>query len=328
MRPVALLCGSAARAAVGDGQARWLAGGPLAFALVDDGGDVRPAVTLPTDHSLTRPRAPWAGFDLSRPIIMGIVNVTPDSFSDGGAHDSTDAAITHGRRLLAEGADILDIGGESTRPGAVPVPVEVEQARVIPVIRALAADGAVISIDTRHGSVMRAAAAAGARIINDITALTGDPDSPQIAAETGLPVVLMHMQGEPQTMQQAPHYGDVAQEVAEGLAARVAAAMAAGVARADIAIDPGIGFGKDLSHNVDLLAQVGALHALGCPLLIGVSRKRFIAGLSKGEAPLDRVAGSIAAALHALGQGAHILRVHDVAATMQAVAVWQALQSP
>ena len=326
-RPLAILSGHAARTAIAAGQARPLAGGPLAFALVESDEVIHPASTLRADHPLTTTRAPWAGFDLSRPVIMGIVNVTPDSFSDGGDHDSAEAAIAHGRRLLSEGADILDIGGESTRPGAEPVPVGTEIARVVPVIRALAVEGAVISIDTCHAAVMKAAAAAGARIINDVTALTGDPDSLTVAAATGLPVVLMHIKGEPQTMQVAPHYNDVGQEVFDWLSARIDAAVAAGVARDRIAIDPGIGFGKDLSHNVDLLARTTALHGLGCPILIGVSRKRFIAGLSKGEPPKDRVAGSIATALHTLGQGAHILRVHDVAATVQAVAVWQALQS-
>jgi len=326
-RPLAILSGAAARIAVDAGQARSLAGGALAFSLVESGDGIVPASSLGPDHPLVIPRAPWAGFDLSRPLIMGIVNITPDSFSDGGDHDDADAAIAHGRRLLAEGADILDIGGESTRPGAEPVPVAEEIARVVPVIRALAAEGAVISIDTRHAAVMRAAAAAGARIINDVTALTGDPNSLSVAAATGLPVVLMHIQGEPQTMQVAPSYSDVTAEVYDWLAARVDAAIAAGIGREKIAIDPGIGFGKDLQHNVDLLARTAALHGLGCPILIGVSRKRFIAGLSKGEAPKNRVAGSIATALHALGQGAQILRVHDVAATAQAVAVWQALQS-
>ncbi len=326
-RPLAILSGPAALTAIAAGQARPLAGGPLAFTLVETPAGLIPATALPPDHPLTAPRAPWAGFDLSRPVIMGIVNVTPDSFSDGGDHAQADAAIAHGRRLLAEGADILDIGGESTRPGAEPVPVETEIARVVPVIRALAEEGAVISIDTRHAAVMKAAAMAGARIINDVTALTGDPDSLSVAAATGLPVVLMHIQGEPQTMQVAPCYGDVTAEVFDWLSARIGAAVAAGIARDRITIDPGIGFGKDLGHNVDLLARTAALHGLGCPLLIGVSRKRFIASLSKGEAPKDRVAGSIATALHTLGQGAHILRVHDVAATVQAVAVWQALQS-
>ncbi|OYQ32633.1 dihydropteroate synthase [Niveispirillum lacus] len=325
--PLALFSGPAARAALALGMARPLAGSPLAFTLVETAAGILPATALPLDHPLTMPRSPWAGFDLSRPLIMGIVNVTPDSFSDGGDHENADAAIAHGRRLLAEGADILDIGGESTRPGAAPVPVAVEIARVVPVIRALAAEGAVISIDTRHAAVMQAAAEAGARIINDVTALTGDPDSLSVAAATGLPVILMHIQGEPQTMQDAPHYDDVIGEVLAWLAQRIDAAVAAGIGRDRIAIDPGIGFGKDLSHNVALLARTAALHGLGCPLLIGVSRKRFIAALSAGEAPKDRVAGSIAAALHSLGQGAHILRVHDVAATMQAVAVWQALQS-
>ncbi len=326
-RPLAIISGPAARTAIAAGCARPLAGGPLAFALVETPAGIEPATALAGDHPLITPRGPWAGFDLSRPVIMGIVNVTPDSFSDGGDHDNAEAAIAHGRRLMAEGADILDIGGESTRPGAAPVPVDVEIARVVPVIRALAAEGAVISIDTRHAAVMRVAVEAGAHIINDVTALTGDPDSLSVAADLGLPLVLMHIKGEPQTMQDAPRYDDVTAEVGDWLAARIEAAVAAGIARATIAVDPGIGFGKNLEHNVDLLARTGALHRLGCPLLIGVSRKRFIAGLSRGEAARDRVAGSIAAALHSLGQGAHILRVHDVAATMQAVAVWQALQS-
>jgi dihydropteroate synthase len=326
-RPIAILSGKAARDAHAAAVARPLAGGPLAFSWVETEAGIQPAAFLGDDHPLVTPRPPWAGFDLSHPLIMGIVNVTPDSFSDGGDHGDADAAIAHGRRLLAEGADILDIGGESTRPGAVPVPVEQEIARVVPVIRALAAEGAVISIDTRHAAVMQAAAEAGARIINDVTALTGDPDSLPVAASTGLPVVLMHIQGEPQTMQVAPRYGDVTAEVFKWLADRIEAAMEAGITREKIAIDPGIGFGKELSHNVDLLARTGTLHGLGRPILIGVSRKRFIASLSKGEVPKDRVAGSVAAALHALGQGAHILRVHDVSATAQAVAVWQALQS-
>lgn len=326
-RPLALLSGRAARAAVAAGTAQPLAGGPLAFSLVETADGIQPATALAAGHPLIKPRLAWAGFDLSRPLIMGIVNVTPDSFSDGGDHASAAAAIAHARRLLAEGADILDIGGESTRPGAEPVPVDVEIARVVPVIAALAADGAVISVDTRHAAVMQAAAAAGAKIINDVTALTGDPDSLSVAAASGLPLVLMHIQGEPQTMQLAPRYADVTAEVIDWLGRRIEAARGAGIAREKIAIDPGIGFGKDLFHNVDLLARTASLHGLGCPVLIGVSRKRFIAALSKGEAPKDRVAGSIAAALHALGQGAQILRVHDVAATVQAVAVWQALQS-
>ncbi len=326
-RPLAIMSGKAASAAMAAGTARPLAGGPLAFSLFETPDGIKPAISLEPGHPLVVPRAPWCGFDLSRPLVMGIVNVTPDSFSDGGDHDDSAAAIAHGRRLLAEGADILDIGGESTRPGAEPVPVAVEIARVVPVIQALAAQGAVISIDTRHAAVMQAAAAAGAKIINDVTALTGDPDSLSMAAALGLPVVLMHIQGEPQTMQVAPCYGDVTSEVFHWLGARIEAAMAAGIAREKIAVDPGIGFGKDLSHNVELLARTTTLHGLGCPILIGVSRKRFIAALSKGEAPKDRVPGSIATALHALGQGAQILRVHDVAATVQAVAVWQALQS-
>jgi dihydropteroate synthase len=281
---------------------------------------------MPPDSAAVVPS--WAGFTLDRPLVMGIVNVTPDSFSDGGAHATAAAAIAHGRRLRAEGADILDIGGESTRPGAEPVPPAVEQSRILPVIAALAADGAVISVDTRHAVTMRAALAAGARIINDVTALTGDPDSLSTVASARCPVVLMHMQGQPQTMQQNPSYQDVVTEVSDWLRERVQTCIAAGIAADRIAIDPGIGFGKTVEHNLALLRATDRLAALGQPLLIGVSRKRFIASLSRGEPPDQRLPGSLAAALAAVQGGAAILRVHDVAATVQALAVWGHVNLP
>ncbi len=269
--------------------------------------------------------ASFAGVALDRPRIMGIVNVTPDSFSDGGDFAEAEAAIRHGERLLAEGADILDVGGESTRPGAEPVPEQEELRRVLPVVRALAGLGAPVSIDTRRAGVAAAAFDAGARIVNDVTALSSDPRAVAVAAAKGASVVLMHMQGEPQTMQQAPHYDDVVVEVRDYLAARIAVCEAAGIPRHRIAIDPGIGFGKTIGHNLSLLQNLDVLAPLGCPVLLGVSRKGFIARLSRSEAPKDRVFGSLAAAFAGILRGARILRVHDVDATRQALAVWQAI---
>jgi dihydropteroate synthase len=262
-----------------------------------------------------------------RPRVMGIVNTTPDSFSDGGRFIDPGAALGHARRLLAEGADILDIGGESTRPGAEPVSVEVEIARVVPLIEAIRAESPVpISVDTMKPGVARAAAAAGASIWNDVTALRHAPDSLGVAAELGCEVVLMHMQGEPGTMQAEPRYDDVAAEVAEFLAARAQAAMAAGVARERIWLDPGIGFGKHrIRHNLPLLARLDRIVSLGFPVLLGASRKSFIGALDR-EAPADRrLGGSIAAALAGAAAGVAAVRVHDVAETVQALNVWAAI---
>lgn len=271
--------------------------------------------------------ASWADIlPAGRPAIMGIVNVTPDSFSDGGRHASHAAAIDHGRRLLAEGADILDIGGESTRPGADPVSAEEEQRRVLPVIAALADDGALISIDSYRAATMRLAVDAGAAVINDVTALTGDPDSMAAAAAAGCPVVLMHMRGAPKTMQVAPDYHDVVQDVTNYLVRQIARCAQVGIPRARIALDPGIGFGKTVAHNAALMRGLPTLRQLGCPILIGFSRKSTIAKISAGEPADQRLPGSIAGALFAFHKGAKILRVHDVAATRQALAVWQALE--
>lgn len=269
-------------------------------------------------------RGRFAGLALDRPLVMGVVNVTPDSFSDGGDFADPQVAIDHGLRLQREGADIVDIGGESTRPGAAPLDPAEEIRRVVPVVAALARAGAVVSIDTRHAGVMRAALAAGATIVNDITALTDDGAIASVR-EAGAAAVLMHMQGEPGTMQQQPCYDDVVAEVAAYLAARVEACVAGGIARERIAIDPGIGFGKTVDHNLALLAATDRFAATGQPVLIGVSRKSFIARLSAGEPPKDRLPGSLAAALFAVARGAAILRVHDVAATRQALAVWRAI---
>ena len=260
---------------------------------------------------------------------MGIVNVTADSFSDGGRFLGASAALAHARRLIADGADALDIGGESTRPGAEPVPAEVEIGRVVPLIRAIRAESAIpLSIDTMKPQVARAAVAAGATMWNDVTALRFAPDSLAAAAELGCDVVLMHMQGEPRTMQANPRYDDVAGEVAHFLAERARAALAAGVARERIWLDPGVGFGKHmLDHNLPLLASLERITGLGFPVLLGVSRKKFIGALD-GDAPEDqRLGGSIAAALYGVAAGVATVRVHDVRETVQALRVWQAIRS-
>ena len=262
---------------------------------------------------------------------MGIVNVTPDSFSDGGRSFDPVAAVAHARRLLADGADMIDVGGESTRPGADAVPADEEIARVVPVIRAIRAESAApVSVDTMKPQVARAAVAAGATIWNDVTALGHAPDSLAVAAELGCEVVLMHMRGEPQTMQAEPRYDDVLAEVTGFLADRAAAAIAAGVARERIWLDPGIGFGKDMiRHNLPLIAKLDRIAALGFPVLLGVSRKRFIAALDRQAAPGadQRLGGSIAAALAGVAAGAAAVRVHDVRETVQALRVWQAIQA-
>jgi dihydropteroate synthase len=258
---------------------------------------------------------------------MGIVNVTPDSFSDGGRHLGHDAALAHARRLIAGGADILDIGGESTRPGAAPVPEAEEIERVIPLITAIRAESAVpISIDTMKPAVARAAVAAGASIWNDVSALRGAPDAPAVAAELGCDVVLMHMLGEPRTMQDAPRYEDVVAEVEAFLLARAGAAMAAGVARERLWLDPGVGFGKTLDHNLALLRALPRFVALGFPVLLGASRKRFIAAIDPTARDAgDRLGGSLAVALHGARAGVAAVRVHDVRETVQALAVQAAV---
>ncbi|PBJ82101.1 dihydropteroate synthase [Lysobacteraceae bacterium NML93-0399] len=264
---------------------------------------------------------------LDRPRVMGIVNVTPDSFSDGGAHDTVDAAIAHGLRLVDNGADVLDIGGESTRPGASEVPVDEELRRVVPVIEGLAARTSLpISVDTSKPEVMRAAVSAGAGLINDVYGLRRD-GALDTAAALGVPVVLMHMRGEPRGMQEAPDYDDVVGEVHRFLAERVFAAEMAGIARRHIVIDPGFGFGKTTAHNLALLAQLARFVELGVPVLVGLSRKRSIGELTGREAPGGRVAGSVAAHLIAAQRGARILRVHDVAETVDALKVLAAVEA-
>lgn len=311
-----------------------LAGGPLCFtevALHEAGNPPRlvPASALPAPvlDRLSTPRPPLCGLALDRPRIMGVVNVTPDSFSDGGRFLDRDRAIAQAEALVEAGADLLDLGGESTRPGAEPVPPAEERARVVPVIAALRARGLSIpiSIDTRNAEVARAALDAGADLLNDVSALRHDPAYAALAAAGGAPVCLMHAQGDPRTMQDAPHYGDVLVEVAAFLAGRVAAAEAAGIPRDRLLVDPGIGFGKTVAHNLALVRGLSILHDLGCPILFGASRKRFIGAIAGIDIPDRRGPGSIAVALEALRQGAQVLRVHDVAETRQAVALWSAI---
>jgi dihydropteroate synthase len=262
--------------------------------------------------------------DLTAPVVMGIVNVTPDSFSDGGRFLDARKAIDHGRRLVEEGATILDIGGESTRPGAAPVPVDEELRRVIPVIEGLADTGAILSVDTSKPEVMRAAAAAGAHLINDVYALRL-PGALETAAESGCALCLMHMQGEPRTMQNDPHYGDVVNEVKAFLQERVQSCRAAGVAAERLAIDPGFGFGKTLAHNAALLRGLDALAAEGIPMLVGLSRKSMLGKILDKPAG-ERVYGSLALAVMAVLKGARIVRAHDVAATVDALKTVSAMQ--
>lgn len=297
--------------------------------LLERGAPARivPARDLPADvlDRLVAPRAPIARLTLDRPRLIGILNVTPDSFSDGGRYLAPQAALAQGCRLVAEGADVLDIGGESTRPGAALVPEDEEIARTAPVIAALRAGGmtAPISIDTRKAGVARAALVAGANAVNDVSALSFDPDLAGVVAGAGVPVILMHAGGPPATMQDDPRYDDVLLDVYDALAARVAVAEAAGIARGRIVIDPGIGFGKTVAHNLALVRGLSLFHGMGLPVMLGASRKRFI-GTVGGDAEA-RTPGSIAVALAGVAQGVQMLRVHDVGATRQALALWQAV---
>jgi dihydropteroate synthase len=349
LRPLGLIEGDAARAAIEGGWALPLCGGGAAFTACEiwqrrpQGIDreVLPASQLAgwlerqpeqvhaaAAQLYARLRAPpsWLdGLPQGRPLLMGVVNVTPDSFSDGGRFFEPATAIAHGLRLHAEGADIVDVGGESTRPGADAVPADEEIRRTAPVIEALAKAGVLVSIDTRRAAVMRAAVAAGARMINDISALRYDPDSLATAGASGLPVVLMHSRGEPATMQLQPKYARAPLDVFDHLAARVQAWTDAGYERDRLIVDPGIGFGKTLAHNLEILSQLGLYLGLGLPVMLGVSRKSFIGRLSGGAAPAERLPGSLAAALWAAAAGVAVLRVHDVAAMQQAVALWHAL---
>ena len=261
------------------------------------------------------------------PLVMGIVNVTPDSFSDGGRFAATEAAVAHGLELVRQGADLLDIGGESTRPGAEPIDLDEELRRVVPVVRELAARTSVpLSVDTYKAETARRALAAGAHVINDVTALLGDPDMAAVVRDFGAGVILMHMQGAPQTMQANPVYADVTAEVAAFLEARLQTAEDQGIGRTCVVLDPGVGFGKTLEHNLELLARLGEMQRLGRPVCLGVSRKGFL-GKLLGRPVTERLAGSVAAACYALARGAaQVVRVHDAAETRDAVRLIQALK--
>ncbi|AJE48189.1 dihydropteroate synthase [Celeribacter indicus] len=287
-----------------------------------------PARDLPEEirTRLTAPRAPVAGLDLSRPALMGILNVTPDSFSDGGLFATPEAALEHALAMVADGADILDIGGESTRPGAAYVETGDEIARTAPVIAAIRGGANVpVSIDTRKAAVAQAALAAGAVLVNDVYAFTHDPDLARVVAGAEVPVCLMHAQGDPEVMQADPRYDDVLLDVYDFLAARIAAAEAAGIPRARILVDPGIGFGKTVAHNLALLQRISLFHSLGCGILLGVSRKAFIGRIGAAPEPRERAPGSVAAALAGFAQGVQIARVHDIRETRQALRLWRAV---
>lgn len=350
LRPLGLVGGATGRQMVGSGAALPLAGGPLAFSLCEiiarRDGDIRRLIASVVDLQSSTARAPAAVrrriedrltlLSAPRampgpPRLMGIVNVTPDSFSDGGEHDTAASAIAHGLKLAEEGADILDIGGDSSRPGAEPTPEAIELERVIPVLsglhRALKSRGGAmpaLSIDTRRAAVMEAALAAGATIINDITALGGDPRSLSVAAKSNAEIVLMHMRGEPATMNDAPVYNGVALDVFDELGARVEACIAAGIDRGRLIVDPGLGFAKRRVHNIEILNGLPLFHGLGCRVLLGASRKGLTPA-DRDRSPDARLPGSLAALFHALSQGVQILRVHDVAESGRVVELWSAM---
>jgi dihydropteroate synthase len=288
-----------------------------------------PALDQPW-QALLRPRSPLqlgqTTLRWNRPHLMAVLNITPDSFSDGGAYVEASDAVARAHQMMADGASLLDVGAESTRPGAKPVSAAEEQARLEPVLAPLCALGLPVSLDTRNAMVMRYGLQHGVAMINDVSALCHDAQALALVAAAGCPVVLMHMQGEPGSMLNDPSYDDVLLDVYDMLAARIEACVAAGIARHHIIIDPGIGFGKHLRHNIDLLNGLALFHALGAPLLLGASRKRMIGALSKEEAADNRLAGSLALAQTGLMQGAQLLRVHDVAATKQMLKVWQGLR--
>jgi dihydropteroate synthase len=279
---------------------------------------------------ITAPRAPLQlgqrTIRLDQPQVMGIVNATPDSFSDGGSYADAASAAEAGAVMASQGAAIIDVGGESTRPGASEVWEGDEIERVLPVVQQLAAGGNAVSIDTRKSGVMTAAIGAGAAMVNDVSALLWDPQSADVVAKAGVPVVLMHHRGDPATMQDAPRYDDVLVEVYEWLEDRMAAAEEAGIAREKILVDPGIGFGKTVAHNLELMNGLALFHGLGCPVVVGASRKRMIGALSNEAQADQRLAGSLALALKAVEQGVQIVRVHDAPETIQALKVWRGLR--
>tara|TARA_R110002096_G_scaffold2933_13_gene15031 strand:- start:1975 stop:2964 length:990 start_codon:yes stop_codon:yes gene_type:complete len=324
-RPIATYSGTRSEDAVS------LAGGKSWFDMVEVLSRKYPAKRIPACdlpaeilQKLSQPRPKFADLDMGRAHVMGVLNTTPDSFSDGGLHEDADVAIARGHEMMFQGASIVDVGGESTRPGADFVDRVAEINRVRPVIAVLS-QTATVSIDTRKADVARAAMDAGAVIFNDVTALSFDPRSLSVLAETGASVCLMHASGDPKTMQDDPQYGNVLLDVYDYLATRVQLCLDAGIAQSKISIDPGIGFGKTTEHNLLLIRGLSLFHGLGCPILLGVSRKRFIGEIGDAQQAADRVGGSIAVALEGLRQGVQLLRVHDVKETVQAVRLFEAI---
>jgi dihydropteroate synthase len=332
LEPLGILHGADARRAVEAGLARPLAGGPNAFLLARDPHGSAESIAIASAPAgwadmlaaLAAPLPSWAGLPAG-PLVMGVLNATPDSFSDGGKHFDSRRAVEAGLAMTTAGAAIVDVGGESTRPGAADVLPDEEQGRILPVIAALAAEGVTVSVDTRNASTMALALDAGARIVNDVSGLSHDPAAAALCARRGCPVVLMHMRGTPATMDAHARYQDVAIEVMDELGTRMQEAEAAGIARGQIALDPGIGFAKTARQSADLLDRLPLLVGLGRPILVGLSRKRFVGSLGGEVAPSGRDPGSITGAIHALGRGAAIIRVHDVPGTVQALRVWQGL---
>ena len=345
IRPIGLMTGSVAAAACGRGLGRALAGGPIAFTAGEiflagrdavhvcvaplpeltewarsEGGGVEASVAAALER-LTGRRPPFAGLTLDRPRIVGVVNVTPDSFSDGGDFADPQIAAAYGKSLFEAGADMIEIGGESSRPGARETPADEELERVLPVVRALTAAAIPVAVDTRRAVVMAAVLEAGAAVVNDITALGDDAAAPACVAGHGGAAILMHMQGRPRTMQDDPIYAHAPYEILRFLKRRVAACEAAGIPRSRLAVDPGIGFGKTDTHNLQVLGSAALFHGLGCAVVVGASRKSFIGRLADEPSPKARLPGSIAALAMAVSQGVQLHRVHDVAETRQALAV-------
>ena len=339
LRPTALLHGPDAKAAVKANLAAPLAGRSdiaftQAFWIIREGTTITRRLVMleearahPSFTALTNPRPNFGPLALNRCHVMGIVNVTPDSFSDDGVLAQTNVAIAQARQMAMDGAAILDIGGESTRPGAVDVSVGEERSRIMPVIKALAKDHCV-SVDTRKSVLMKEALQEGAAIINDVSALQFDPHSANTVAKANAPVILMHAQGNPRTMQLEPKYDDVALDVYDELEALIAKAEAAGIPRANIMVDPGIGFGKTFAQNLELLQQLTLFHGLGVGLLVGLSRKGFIGAITKEKTASARLGGSIGGAMAAAMQSAQILRVHDVKQSVTALAVFESILNP
>ena len=343
LQPVGLLYGEVAREGKSCGVALPLASGSIAFSAVriwegEPGCIKHTTLTVREVRAsgeprvkellgrLSAPRKAIIGVSMNAPRIMGIVNVTPDSFSDGGGYVEPAAAIGHARALAGSGADFIDIGGESTRPGAAPVSAEEEWRRLMPVLSGLAGQQTPLSIDTRKPEVMRRASAIRADLINDISALSFSPDSLATAADIRKPVVLMHAQGDPKTMQENPAYRDVVIEVYDYLEKRIEAAASAGLPRETLIADPGIGFGKTAEHNAAILRNVSLFHGLGVPLLIGTSRKRSLQAVARVKSPKQQTSASVASALDAISQGVQIVRVHNVEETRQALAIWNWLR--